>query len=93
MPLCTFCQKEILTPKPGRLETCLFCQGDLHCCLQCHFYDSQSYNECSEPQAERVLEKEKANFCDYFVFDPQTRIKKESADNSKEKLEALFKKK
>jgi len=32
----------------------------------CHFYDTSSYNECKEPMANRVLDKEKANFCDFF---------------------------
>lgn len=32
----------------------------------CAFYDPHSYNECKEPVAERIIDKEKANFCDYF---------------------------
>jgi hypothetical protein len=30
------------------------------------FHDPSCDNQCREPQADRVLEKERANFCDYF---------------------------
>ncbi len=50
----------------GRQEECPSCYQSLHCCKMCHFYDTASYNECKEPMANRVLEKEKANFCDFF---------------------------
>lgn len=32
----------------------------------CSFYDPSAYNECKEPMANRILEKESANFCDYY---------------------------
>jgi hypothetical protein len=31
-----------------------------------HFHDARAYNQCAEPQAERVVDKAHANFCDYF---------------------------
>ncbi|EQC51685.1 hypothetical protein M901_2861 [Bacteriovorax sp. DB6_IX] len=34
----------------------------------CKFYDPTAYNECKETNADRILEKEKANFCDYFIL-------------------------
>jgi len=49
-----------------RHEECPHCQIHLHCCKMCTFYDSTVYNECKEPLAERLVEKEKANFCSYF---------------------------
>ena len=42
--------------------------ADVHCCRNCEFDDPGSYNECRETQAERVLEKDRSNFCDYFAF-------------------------
>jgi hypothetical protein len=51
----------------GRRDTCPSCGVDLHSCRQCRFYDTRAYNECREPQAERVLDKERANFCDWFA--------------------------
>ncbi len=32
----------------------------------CTFYDLKVYNECRESNADRIVDKEKANFCDYF---------------------------
>ncbi|OSM02568.1 hypothetical protein MAIT1_02738 [Magnetofaba australis IT-1] len=34
--------------------------------MGCRFYDPASYNECAEPVAERVVEKEDSTFCDWF---------------------------
>jgi hypothetical protein len=34
----------------------------------CKFYDPKVYNECHESNADRIVDKEKANFCDYFVL-------------------------
>ena len=95
-PRCTFCQHEIPTSeKTGRTEECPHCRRDLHCCLQCRFYDKTAHHECRETQAEYVQDKEKANFCDYFVFDPQIQKAKDAdkkAQEAKSQLEALFRK-
>lgn len=93
MSSCVFCQKEVVTESVGRRDTCPSCGRDLHCCYQCRFYDASVHNQCREPLADWVTEKEKSNFCDYFHFDPQIRIKSASKEDAKAKLEALFKKK
>ena len=49
-----------------RTEGCFHCGAAIHSCRMCKFYDKSCYNECREPSAERVTDKEKANFCDYF---------------------------
>ena len=51
----------------SRSARCEHCGADLRCCLNCRFHESSAYNECLEPSAERVLEKNRANFCDYFA--------------------------
>ena len=48
------------------LSTCAKCDQALHACVQCAFYAPGAYNDCREPQADRVTDKEKANFCDWF---------------------------
>jgi len=53
---------------PGRTETCVECEYDLHCCLNCKLYDARAPNQCATPTTEFVLDKEKANFCDEFEF-------------------------
>ena len=49
-----------------RTRECPSCYASVRCCRMCKFYDKSCYNECREPSAERVTDKEKANFCDYF---------------------------
>ena len=78
----------------GRRDECFKCHSDLHVCKNCKFYDPSAYNECREPQADVVLEKERANFCDFFQ--PRAPGDKSPVDKQKELLaaaEALFKKK
>ena len=75
----------------SRSEECHHCYAALRSCHMCKFYDKNSYNECKEPTAERVLDKEKANFCDFFKLG----ISDSSADKTQDLLaqaNALFKK-
>jgi rRNA maturation protein Nop10 len=95
MKRCHRCHSEILIDgEPGRREACPTCGADLHCCLNCRFYSPDAYNQCRETQAERVLEKDRSNFCGFFVFgdsrqDSPTVIPGQTA---KKRLEDLFKK-
>ena len=69
MAVCFYCGTQLEADgKPGRADTCSACNADLHCCCNCAFYDPGSYNDCRETQAERVIEKDRSNFCDYFAF-------------------------
>jgi len=66
--ICAGCQADLgRLDSVGRRDTCPSCSADLHSCRNCRFYDPRSYNECREPQAERVLDKTRSNFCDYFA--------------------------
>lgn len=93
--ICFFCHQDLqITDRIGRQEACPHCGRDLHICKNCEFYDESAYNECREPQAERVVDKEKSNFCDYFVFGRSNRSvdSRDAATVVKRKLEELFKK-
>lgn len=76
----------------GRQEICPHCLSDLHSCHNCTFFLDGSYNECREPQAERVIEKNRSNFCEYFVFRDAASVEREKdrRDAAKARLEALF---
>ena len=77
----------------GRGESCSNCNSDVHVCLNCRHYDQGSYNECREPQAERVVVKDRSNFCDYFAFGSRTAASPGAAkDEVLQKLDSLFKK-
>ena len=55
-----------LPDKVTRQDMCPECDNPLKCCFNCRFYDKSAYHQCTEPQAEWVRYKEKANFCEYF---------------------------
>jgi hypothetical protein len=92
MKICHKCKTEVAEDFfIGRQTQCPFCGTDLHCCLNCSFYDTGSYNDCLEVQAERALEKSRSNFCDFFKF-KQTANSSVTADlGTRSKLEGLFK--
>ncbi|HXH31646.1 MAG TPA: hypothetical protein VNJ01_12605 [Bacteriovoracaceae bacterium] len=76
----------------GRRDTCPSCMADIRVCRMCHFYDKKSYNDCREPAAERVVEKEKANFCDYFKIGSSGDDAEKQRQDALAKAAALFKK-
>ena len=90
---CAFCGVRLEEPeKIGRSDTCPRCGKDLRCCKQCKFYDPHAYNDCREVLAERIVDKERANFCDYFLPRGSSRGSVNKVLEAKEALEALFKK-
>jgi hypothetical protein len=69
MKSCHSCKKSLdLGREIGRRDECPFCNADLHCCLNCRFFDRSAPKQCREPQADLVREKDKANFCGFFTF-------------------------
>ncbi len=76
----------------GRRDLCEGCGAYLHCCRNCTFYEPGCYNECREPQAERQVDKEAGNFCEYFTLgaaDAENKTK----PGPRDQLERLFGKK
>ncbi len=77
----------------GRQDTCPGCHTDTRICYHCLHYDSTCYNECAEPIAERVVDKGKSNFCDYFSPGSQKSKLTSQKELALKAAEALFKKK
>lgn len=77
---------------PGRRDECEKCGADVHVCRNCKHYDPKVYNECRETQADRVQEKERSNFCDYFEIGSASGGMSER-EKQRAAAEALFKKK
>jgi len=96
MKVCYFCRKELdISGRAARGDECPHCGADVKICLNCRFFDPNSYNECSEPQAERVKEKDRSNYCDYFIFretgdDGSTTDILTPEDAARENLKKLF---
>jgi hypothetical protein len=69
MKVCHHCGRELsVATRVARVEGCPFCHSDLKCCLNCRLHDPGANNQCREPQAEWVTDKDKANFCEFFEF-------------------------
>ena len=76
--------------KVVKSDECLHCASDIHCCKMCKFYESSSYNECREPNADRITEKEKANYCSYFELSGRS-INTNDKDEISDLANSLFK--
>lgn len=94
---CYSCQYKLDVVMPlSRQDTCAKCGRDLRCCMNCRLYREGVYNDCLEPQAERQIDKLKANFCGYFS--PNQNLQSSSIhqansqDEARIALENLFKK-
>ncbi len=94
---CCKCGQVIDLPPAGRVlsrDTCPKCDSDLHSCRNCRFYDPGKHNQCAEPQAEWVRDKEAGNYCDYFSPNPILSSGKRTsskAEEAKKKFDSLFK--
>lgn len=74
----------------GRREACLSCGSDLRCCRNCARYAPTMNNQCREPQAERQVDKERGNFCDWFALGNAGQAAADPAAAARAKLDALF---
>lgn len=55
-------------PRPiSRHANCPGCYEVLHCCRMCRWYAPGRPGDCDHDRADPPVEKENANFCDYFV--------------------------
>jgi len=80
---------------------CPQCDRPLHVCRDCSLYDPAYNNQCRETMAERVVDKERSNFCEYFAPNADIAAAPAQAGQSgpsperaaRERLDALFKKK
>ena len=77
----------------GFRDVCEACRADLHVCRNCVHHDASAYNECREPNAERVDDRARANRCEYFRPGAPAQAGPAAArDPSRAALDALFKK-
>ena len=91
---CFHCGREIaIKERIGFRDRCPACDRPAHACLNCGFYDPAYNNQCRENQAERVVDKERANFCEYFNPAKAGAKPSQNAGEAKAKLNWLFSKK
>ncbi len=80
-------------PRPiRRLSKCPHCRVDLHVCRLCRHYDPSVRGECRHDRAERVTDKESANFCTYYRPRPNAHqpVSKSAEASARGALESLF---
>lgn len=63
---CWHCGQLLGSADFNRESRCPGCQRASHSCRNCSFYAPGYANDCREPVAEHISDKETANFCDYF---------------------------
>ena len=81
-----------------KIDCCPLCGSALQSCLNCEFYDEKAANQCREPHAELVLNKEKENTCPFFNLKTKSKVlnfnkpSEKPASTLLKEAEALFKK-
>lgn len=82
----------------SRQATCSQCFYELHCCRLCRYYDPRNITRCLEDRADPPVQKEVANFCEYFDpapgRGPQAQEDNPAVDRSeiaRQQLDDLFK--
>ena len=81
--------QELLLPLP-RHEECPHCRAQLHVCRMCVYFDTAAPQQCREPVAEKVSDKQRANFCGYFQINPQAYTDPSDQAADSQQLDALF---
>lgn len=87
---CYNCSQELGATDLGRQDSCPSCGRDTHVCKNCEHFDPSFNNECKESQAERVVDKEKSNFCDWFKTRSSAGGVGTNRDDLKSAADALF---
>ena len=80
-------------PHPiSRHATCSHCFNELHCCRLCRHFDEKRTMQCFEDRADPPLQKENANFCDFFAPSNKAYVSKttDKSDSAKSQLASLF---
>lgn len=76
----------------SRRDECPECSAHLHVCRMCRHFDPAAVRQCLEDDAEDVTDKERLNFCEWFVpsEDAFDSAAKAEADRAERSLDALF---
>jgi len=94
---CRACGEKRRDPEEIRPDTrCAKCGADLHACRQCAYFDTSARFECTQPIAERIASKTRANSCSFFSparsFDLAGSKAVETPDDARAAFDRLFKK-
>jgi hypothetical protein len=95
MHACHFCGTVVENPREVyRTSTCSSCGKDLKICLNCRFYSPGAHWDCAESVDEQVKDKDRANFCTFFSFNPERKggasDGTDAKQRSRRRLDQLF---
>ena len=92
---CWQCEAALTALDYGRESTCPRCDKPTHCCRNCRHYAPGKANECMEPQVERVIDKTRSNFCEWFepTLNPRAGAASPDVGALRDAAEALFRSK
>ncbi len=89
---CWHCGYSLSGADYAREGRCPNCSRATHSCRNCRFFSPGKPNECQEPLVERVVDKERPNFCDYFEATAQAGGNSAApAEDLRQAAEDLFK--
>ncbi len=88
--ICWACGEKLSASQYQREGECPSCRKQTHVCRNCRFYEPGRPNDCQEPIAEPVRDKDRANFCDYFEPSSNTYEPAADADRLRAAAEDLF---
>ena len=89
MAACYRCRQDLVFEgRVPREATCPSCHSDVHVCVNCRFFDRSAHNQCREPAAEFVRDKERTNFCEFFELSGRAATK--AGGSSKASFDSLF---
>lgn len=90
--VCHRCGTASRAERIGVRDVCGGCGAYLHSCRNCTMYSPGAHNDCREPNAEVVAEKEEANFCEYFQPSSVSPRSSGASSDVRTRLERLFRK-
>jgi hypothetical protein len=75
-------------------SSCSKCNGDLHTCRQCNYFDPSAHFECSRKITTRIVNKNARNLCELFA--PRTVVERQTTSgaptDARQAFAKLFKK-
>jgi len=74
-----------------RESICPGCSKPTHVCRNCRFYRPGAPADCTEPVADPVSDKTRANFCGYFEATSPSGDSTSDAEAARQAAEDLFK--
>ena len=92
---CAWCgtRLDVVGNAVGRHDECPHCGHDLHACRQCRHFDPSVAKECKEPYAEVPLDKDSANFCEFFQLGEGGHLDEDPLAAARAAADALFSRK